>query len=368
MIALGACLALVALVVLEGAFVVNLLRQNGRLLNRLETIEERLKAAGIAPAPAQQRAEAERGLSVGSPAPEFRLPGLYGETLTIGALRAAGKPIMLLFTDPNCGPCNALLPEIGRWQHDYAGQLTVALISNGDEDANRAKCAEHGLTNVLLQADREVSEAYGENGTPSAVVVYPDGRIGSSLASGADAIRLLLTRVIGMPSAVLEPTVHPAAAQNGGGDGTAAPSLSRESVPGIGEQAPAVKLPDVNGRTINLTGYRGSRTLLLFWNPACGFCQQMLDDLKGWEAAAPEDAPKLLVISTGSIEANRALGLNSPVLVDPDFSIASSFGANGTPMAVLVDEEGRIASDVAAGGQSVLALARPQGHLTGARS
>jgi hypothetical protein len=84
----------------------------------------------------------------------------------------------------------------------------------------------------------------------------------------------------------------------------------------------------------------------------------MLDDLKAWEAAASPTAPKLLVVSTGAVEANRALGLRAPVLVDQASTIAPAFGANGTPMAVLVDEEGRIASDLAVGAPDVLALAR----------
>ena len=27
-----------------------------------------------------------------------------------------GQAVLLLFTDPGCGPCTAMLPEIGRWQ------------------------------------------------------------------------------------------------------------------------------------------------------------------------------------------------------------------------------------------------------------
>jgi hypothetical protein len=61
-------------------------------------------------------------------------------------------------------------------------------------------------------------------------------------------------------------------------------------------------------------------------------------------------------------------GLHSPVLLDPGFTVAWMFGANGTPMGVLVDEEGRIASDVAVGAEAVLALARAQGKPAGATS
>jgi len=117
-------------------------------------------------------------------------------------------------------------------------------------------------------------------------------------------------------------------------------------------------LPDLTGKQVGLADFHGSRTLVLFWNPDCGFCQQMLEDLKAWEARPPEGAPRLLVVSTSTVEANAVMGLRSPVLLDQGFSAGSKFGANGTPMAVLVDAEGKIASEVAAGAPAVLALAR----------
>jgi hypothetical protein len=97
--------------------------------------------------------------------------------------------------------------------------------------------------------------------------------------------------------------------------------------------------------------------LLLFWNPDCGFCQQMLDDLKAWEASPSPGAPKLLVVSTGSVENNRAMNLRSKVVLDPNFEAGPAFGAGGTPMAVLLDAKGLIASNVAAGADAVFALA-----------
>ncbi len=97
--------------------------------------------------------------------------------------------------------------------------------------------------------------------------------------------------------------------------------------------------------------------MVLFWNPGCGFCQQMLPDLKEWESQAPEGAPRLVVVSAGSEEANSEMGLTSPVLLDQDFSTGRAFGASGTPSAVLVDAEGKIASEVTVGAPRVLELA-----------
>jgi hypothetical protein len=85
----------------------------------------------------------------------------------------------------------------------------------------------------------------------------------------------------------------------------------------------------------------------------------MIPDLKEWEAAPPEGAPRLLVVSDGTVEDNEAQGLGSKVLLDDDdYTVSDAFGAAGTPSAVLVDAEGRIASEVVVGSSAVLELAR----------
>ena len=352
------------LLAVEGWFLIHLLRQNGRLLVRLELLEQRVASGeGAAPEAEAPQAEPEAGLPVSTEAPAFSLRGLYGETLTLEALRARGKPVMLLFTDPNCGPCTAMLPELGRWQQEHAGRLTVTLISRGTPEENRTKSAEHGLTSVLLQGDWEVSEAYQVAGTPSAVIVEPDGKVGSPVAAGPEAIRSLVARTGGEPAQL---PMHQQQAQ-----GEPCPNCGQvhadnnghavqETVPAgpaIGEPAPPLKLPNLRGKKVNLAAFRGKNTLVLFWNPGCGFCEQMLDDLKDLEANPPEGAPNLLVVSSGTVAENKAMGLRSTVVLDRDFGVGSAYGANGTPMAVLVDEEGKIASELAAGAPAVLALA-----------
>jgi len=322
---LGGALVLMVLIG-EGWLLLQMMTQQGRLLLRIEALENRLGAA-----PARQP-----GLAVGTPAPAFNLPGLHGETMTLEALRARGKPLLLFFTDPGCGPCTALLPEIGQWQRDHAAKMRVALISRGTVEANRAKVTEPGVTQVLLQKDREVAEAYQAYGTPSAVVVRQDGTIGTPLAQGADAIRALITTTLNPPAAAPRP---PAGLK-------------------IGEPAPDFSLPDLAGKTVKLSDFRGKPTLVLFWRPSCGFCERMLPDLKAWETNARNGAPKLLVVSTDSVADNKAMGLRSTVVLDKGgINVGSKFGAGGTPMAVLVDAEGKIASELAAGAPAVLQLA-----------
>ncbi len=341
-------------------FLFNLLRQNGRLLVRLEALEARLDGGGGAPPPNEAQQQ-PAGLPVGTEAPGFSLQGLYGETLTLEALRAPGKPVVLIFTDPNCGPCNALLPEIGLWQRERAGELTISLISRGSPEENRAKSAEHGLTGILLQKDWEISEAYQVAGTPSAVLIGPDGKIASALVEGIETIRLLVRQVVGQPAQPGQPQGQGEPCPNCGkvhanGNGHVHQQAGLQA-PKVGERAPKVKLPDLEGNNVKLTNFRGKETLVLFWNPGCGFCEQMLPDLKEWEANRPEGAPELLVISAGALEANKEMGLSSSVVLDREFAAGRAFGASGTPSAVLVDKNGRIASEVAVGAPAVLALA-----------
>lgn len=351
-------LVVVALLVGVGWLLLLMLRQQGRLLLRIEALEEHLEAEGSA-APGAQIVQPQ-GLPVGTPAPSFALPGLYGETITLEFLRAAGKPVLLLFSDPGCGPCNALLPEIGRWQRDYLNKLALAVISRGTSQDNRAKADEHGISHILLQQNREIAEAYKAYGTPGAVLIRPDGTIGSPLAQGADAIRALVAGAVGLP--VL--SALPSFARNGTASPLAVPMNGTPAapvqpvLPKVGDPAPAFSLPNLSGKRVNLSDFRGSKTLVLFWNPGCGFCERMLDDLKTWEANLPAGAPKLLVVSTGSVETNQALGLRAPIVLDQNgMSVGSKFGANGTPMAVLVDANGKVASELAMGAPAVLALA-----------
>jgi len=256
-----------------------------------------------------------------------------------------------------------MLPEIGRWQEEHAEKLTVSLISRGDREENRAKSTEHGLTNVLLQEDWEVSEAYQSSGTPSALLVQPDGTIGSPVMGGVEGIRTLLAHAVGERAHL--PLRQPQQAQQGEpcpncGKVHPAKGHPQEAMPAgpkVGESAPEIKLEDLEANTVELEDFRGEEVLVLFWNPGCGFCQQMLPDLKQWEKNAPQGAPKLLVVSAGEVEANKEMGLNSPVLLDQQFATGRAFGASGTPSAILIDKEGKVASEVAVGAQAVLALA-----------
>lgn len=348
--------AVVALALLAGitALIWQLLRQQGRLLVRLDELEARLTGEdhveAPAPEPAYDPLTMGAGLPVGEPAPAFELNAVQGPPVTLGHLLEKQKPLLLLFANPDCGPCLALLPEVTAWRRDHADAMSIVVISEGNKKANRKKFEGHELGSILLQRDQEVAELYQAWGTPAALMVRPDGRIATRVAQGADNIGALVAWAT--QGAHLN------------GNGAAAPAL------GIGDRVPPVQLPDLVGRLSDVTNLAGRRTLLLFWNPGCGFCQEMLDDLRAWDAERALDAPELLVISGGTIEQNRAMKLRARVLLDHSFKTAPMFGANGTPMGVLLDERGAVASKVVVGAQAFFELAnlgreaapRPSAH------
>ena len=170
-----------ALVVAQAALLVFVLRRHGQVLAQLDDVDA---------------AEEPAGLPLGIEAPEFELPDLDGEAVTLAALRAPGLPVLLLFSDPACGPCKTLLPEVGRWQQRWADDLTLAVVSNASPEQNRASAAEHGLALVLSQQKHEVSLAYGALGTPMAVLVDGDGRIASRVVAGEAAIAELVAQAV----------------------------------------------------------------------------------------------------------------------------------------------------------------------------
>jgi methylamine dehydrogenase accessory protein MauD len=176
-IAGGAIVA--ALAVANAAFSWQLLQQNGRLWGRIEELEERLPARGPRP---------------GELAPDFDLPDLRGFEMGLDDVLVRDKPSLIVFTDPQCGACEPLLPDIARLQRDEDAERTVVVISRGAVDENRAKASEHGL-DLLLQNDFEVARAYGAAGLPAAVALDAQARFEGRVATGAIEVRQALAGV-----------------------------------------------------------------------------------------------------------------------------------------------------------------------------
>jgi thiol-disulfide isomerase/thioredoxin len=325
---LAMAVALVAVVAVGGYAVLHVLRSYGRVLTRLDAAEERLRAAGFELDEPDDIPQL--GLEPGTQAPEFALDSITGERVSSGDLAAAGNPVLLVFTSPTCGPCSVLMPAVAEWQREHADELTIALVSSGEADAVRADAAEHRLVNVLLDLDSSTRVAYEANGTPSAVLIGDDGNVAAWLAAGGDWIESLVQQALG--------------------------GLGRTPGLPVGSELPDLRLSRTDGSEVELRHAVEHDSVLLFWNPSCGFCRSLHEDLRAWEASPPEGAPALVVVSAGEPFAVKAEGFASEVLLDPEWTASSALGADGTPMAVLVSADGRIASGIVAGGPAVLEL------------
>lgn len=337
LVALVASVVAIVVAAAAGTAIVSLLRSYGNVLVRLDGIEQRLAAAGL-DAEVEYEAPPELGLAPGTAAPAFLVADTEGTDVSLDDLLAPGSPLLLLFTSPTCAPCQTLLPDVSTWQADHAARLTIAIVNGGDRQASVAEAREHGLERVLSDPDLAVYEAYQAAGTPSAVLIAPDGTIASHVAPGPGWIEQLLDRAVG----------EDAEDDEGG-------------LP-VGAPAPVLSVRGLDGEPVAFAD-AGEETLVLFWNPDCGFCSSMRDEVLAWEREAPATAPRLLVVSSGDEASTRAEGFAATVVLDSDFSAGAAFGAGGTPMAVLLDREGRIASPLVAGAEGVFALAGRRGAI-----
>jgi peroxiredoxin len=120
------------------------------------------------------------------------------------------------------------------------------------------------------------------------------------------------------------------------------------------------ELPLLAGGTMTLSEWRGKKVLLIFFNPSCGYCMQMLPKLTALPPNADGRTPVPLIISTGDVEENRRLfekyRIPHAVLLQEGSEVATLYRALGTPMGYLVDERGQTATELLKGGDGLLAL------------
>ncbi len=130
------------------------------------------------------------GLSRGAPAPGFTLPCPDGGHLSLEDY--CGRKVLLIFSDPECGPCNRLLPQLKALAH-RTPDIQILLISRGDLESNRLKVREYELSfPVVLQRQWEISRLYAMFATPMAYLIDEKGIIVSDVAVGESAILTLL--------------------------------------------------------------------------------------------------------------------------------------------------------------------------------
>jgi peroxiredoxin len=118
-------------------------------------------------------------LAEGTPAPDWALPTLAGDTVRLADLR--GKVVLLDFFYKHCAPCCAALPFLQNLHKKYKDQGVVLLgvdpIDDPAKDEMTDFLAKRGITYTVLFSERQLSETYRIVAYPILFFIDRDGKI-----------------------------------------------------------------------------------------------------------------------------------------------------------------------------------------------
>jgi peroxiredoxin len=120
------------------------------------------------------------------------LPDLSGSQQALAEYR--GKRLLLVFSDPDCDPCQRLAPELARLHQQHcANDLEVVMISRGGAEANATKAKEHGIAfPILLQQHWEACKSYSVIALPTGFLIDKRGAVAKDVAIGPEEILQLV--------------------------------------------------------------------------------------------------------------------------------------------------------------------------------
>lgn len=328
-----------------------IVRQNGRILLRLDSLEQQLR-----PRPAPRREPS--GLPLGSVAPDFELPDLAGINHKLSDYR--GKHLLLMFFNPGCGFCTKMADDLAALSTTGSDNLAVPLVvSTGDLDANRALVKQHGIRcGFLRQEQMEVASQYHAQGTPMGYRIDPNGRTASELIVGAEALLQRIEIDAIQPSKKSGKSLKKSAPHGKEPHPSLARSRLKRDGLKTGDKAPEFRLPRIDGGELALEDLRGERVLLVFSDPECGPCDELAPHLQ--QIHEQRSDLKVLMISRKEAELNVAkatrLGLTFPIVLQKRWEVSLQYAMFATPIGYLIDEQGILLRDVAVGVAPILAL------------
>jgi thiol-disulfide isomerase/thioredoxin/uncharacterized membrane protein YphA (DoxX/SURF4 family) len=127
----------------------------------------------------------------GDAAPSLELRDLDGKPVDIAAPR--GRRKVLLFWNPSCGFCKAMLGDVRSWERTRSRNAPELLVvSAGSAEANRQQ---RFRSPVVLDPIFGAAGVFGATGTPSAIVLDENGRVASDVGVGATAVLSMLGAV-----------------------------------------------------------------------------------------------------------------------------------------------------------------------------
>lgn len=133
---------------------------------------------------------------------------------------------------------------------------------------------------------------------------------------------------------------------------TAAPAPTLASAR-VGEPAPDFELPDLDGKLLKLSSFRGRTVVLEWFNPGCPFVKaaHTRGSLVDTAARHAKNGVVWLAINSGApgkqghgVDTNRAakatFKLDNPILLDESGGVGRAYGAARTPHMYVIDEQG----------------------------
>ena len=129
----------------------------------------------------QVQAQATVGYKVGNTAPGFKLKAIDKTTYSLSSLRKKGH-VLLVFWAVECVYCYAHIKEFNRAHEQFKDKLTVAAINIGGEYPSEViEYVKDNKLKYLILNERlnnlDVGEKYHVLGTPTVVLVSPQGNI-----------------------------------------------------------------------------------------------------------------------------------------------------------------------------------------------
>lgn len=172
-----AIVALFCLCALGAALGWQLLLQHGRLLARIDELEERLEVGA-------PRARQPAGtLPVGAATADVAV----GEG-SLAELLDGRRPLLLTFVAPGCGPCRTLLPAVGEWQRAHGHRVRFEVLRRAGPDYDGDGREAFGLERATIEGADVAFDAFGVNATPTAVLLDGEGRVAAPYALGRAAV------------------------------------------------------------------------------------------------------------------------------------------------------------------------------------
>ena len=172
-------------------WIFQLWRQQGRLLLRIEPLEQNTQMA-TADIP-ELKLPSHAPELIGQPVPALTLRDVTNQRIDLRALY--GRPTLLLFLDATCQHCRPLLSHLRTWRP--AANIIVILAGQ------QHPTIEFAPDIVVVTSDVQRSmQAFGVLSTPTAIAIGADGIVAEPAARGNAAVGRLMDRMTEQPREV----------------------------------------------------------------------------------------------------------------------------------------------------------------------